>query len=184
MPPEGLPAAGNSYTFRYRRALDGGGGGVSGSQKPWNKYLARCPRSGTAAGPLLLFSHSTLGYRQESNPTPAPSPRTVPNKASNLCHGVCLPCKSDKQGPNKEFQLQPLRCPGYLSPTATMLKKEHCCLPVQGGLEPLPPLPQPLQSQRTGKRSLLPHQIKMEKEEGGWGGVSKNPTMPHSPTVS
>lgn len=87
------PAAGYSYTFRYRHASQAKeGGGVSGSQKPWNKYLAQCPGSGTAAGPLLLFSHSTLGYQQKWNPTPPP--KQWPTKQQASATGVCLPCKS------------------------------------------------------------------------------------------
>lgn len=129
---------------------------MSGSQKPWNKYLEQCLHSGTAAGPLPLFSHSTQSYQQELSP---PTPPKLANKAIKPLpqESVCL-SRAKTTNPNPT----PLKCPGY--PSATQ-----------------PPLPQSLQNWWTGKKSLLPYQIKMEKEEKR---VSKNLTSPHPSTVS
>lgn len=102
------------------------------------------------------------GYQQESNPTPLPPapPQQWPTKLQTSATGVHLPWKSIKQDQNKQFQPQPLKCPGYLSPRATKLKERKLqaflCWEASSHS---PPLPQSLQSQCIGKRSLLPHQI-------------------------
>lgn len=70
----------------------------------------------------FLIPHWVTGGRNGTPPPPRPPPpQQWPAKYQASAPGVCL--QISKAGQNKQFQPQPLKCPGYLSPTATMLKE-------------------------------------------------------------
>lgn len=150
---------------------------MSGSQKPWNKCLAQCPCSGTAARSLAtVFSfHTGLPAGIEPHPTPT----TEANKASSLCHRGLFALQISQRGQNKQFQHQPPKCPGYLSPTATMLKERE--LPSCAGRlrAAAHPSPSPFRASGLGRNLSCLTKSKWRRKGGG-----KNPlrlTLQQSP---
>lgn len=53
---------------------------------------------------------------------PHPHPQNS-GQQSSLCHRGLFALQISRESQNKQFQPQPLKCPGHLNPTATMVKE-------------------------------------------------------------
>lgn len=140
---------------------------MSGSQKPWNKCLAQCPCSGTAARSLATVFSFHTGLPAGIEPHPTPTPHTVANKASSLCHRGLFALQISQQGQNKHFQHQPPKGTGYLSPTATMLKERE--LPSCAGRlrAAAHPSPSPFRANGLGRNLSCLTKSKWRRKGGG-----------------
>lgn len=106
----------------------------------------------------LLFSHSTLGYRQESNPTPPhPTPTTVTNKASSLCHRGLFAVQISQAGPKQAVPTPAPEVSRLRQPHGHNVKERK--LPSCAGRlrATAHPSPSPLRASGLGRNPSCPH---------------------------
>lgn len=129
---------------------------------------------GVAAGPLLLFSWSTLGYPQELN-TATTTTKTVAKEIDQAsATGVCLFVLQISQ--------QAKISSSNLSCTDTMLKGGKLLSYAGRRLRASAhPSPSPFRTSGLGRKLSY---LTKSKWRRGEGGVSKNPASPHSSTLA
>lgn len=140
-----------------------GGGGAPGTTS-WSSVYAQGQQ--LVAWLATVFSFHT-GLPAGIEPPP---PNQWPTKQSSFCHRSLFALQISQKDQNNQFQPHPPEvCRMSLSHTATMSKES--CHPIKGAQSLCPALPQAFQNWWPEKKSLLPHQIKMEEETG----LSKSP---------
>lgn len=168
--------------IRYRHASQTKEGvGCQALRSPGTNAWLSVHAQGQQPGPWLLFSHSTQGYRQESNPTPPHPHHRGQQSIKPLPQGsVCLANQS--AGPKQAVPT--------LAPEVSRLPQPHSHnvkereLPSCAGRlrAAAHPSPSPFRASGLGRNPSCLTKSKWRRKEGGV--ASKNPTMPRSSTVS